>query len=41
MLIQGKNIYIGQSDGKVKVFSLHNEESQTIKLGLIGIINFI
>jgi hypothetical protein len=38
MLIQGKNIYVGQSDGKVKVFSLYNEENQTIKLGLLGII---
>lgn len=41
MLIQGKNIYVGQSDGKVKVFSLYGEESQTIKLGLLGNINFI
>lgn len=41
MLIQGKNIYVGQSDGKVKIFSLNNEESQTIKLGLLGNINLI
>jgi hypothetical protein len=36
MLVQGKNIFVGQSDCRVRVFSIVGEESDIIKLGVLG-----
>lgn len=36
VLVHGRKIYVGQSDCKVKVFSVVGEDSDIIKLGVLG-----
>jgi len=41
LLVQGKSLYVGQTDSKVKVFNINDDKSETIKLGSGGTLLFI
>lgn len=34
--VQGRQILVGQSDGRVRVFPVVGDESEVIKLGVMG-----